>query len=104
MRLSRITTNYFSYLKQFYAQRPELKEKTYAVQYQTLMSDCYMWADFWTNPLGKLGYEVWEPVGNAEPMQKGVVLKLLLRFCRNMLEALEGRSSEEVTTITGTPF
>jgi spore maturation protein CgeB len=70
MRLMRITTNYPSYLKQFYAQRPELKEKTYAVQYQALMADCYMWADFWTHALGKLGYEVWEPVGNAEPMQK----------------------------------
>jgi len=70
MRLIRITTNYPSYLKQFYSQRPELQVKSYAVQYKTLMEDCYGWADFWTHALGKLGYEVWEPVGNAEPMQK----------------------------------
>ncbi len=70
MRLMRITTNYPSYLKNFYAERPELKSKTYAQQYQTLMADCYGWADFWTHAFGKLGYEVWEPVGNAEPMQK----------------------------------
>ncbi|MGK7874691.1 MAG: glycosyltransferase [Xenococcaceae cyanobacterium] len=70
MRLIRITTNYPSYLKQFYAQRPELFQETYAVQYKALMADCYSWADFWTHGFGKLGYEVWEPVGNAEPMQK----------------------------------
>jgi spore maturation protein CgeB len=34
------------------------------------MADCFGWADFWTHALGNLGYEVWEPVSNAEPMQK----------------------------------
>jgi hypothetical protein len=34
------------------------------------MADCFGWADYWTHALKKLGYEVWEPVGNAEPMQK----------------------------------
>ena len=70
MRLIRITTNYPTYIKQFYAKRPELKDKSYTIQYQTLMADCYGWADFWTHAFGKLGYEVWEPVGNAEAMQK----------------------------------
>jgi spore maturation protein CgeB len=70
MRLIRITTNYPTYLKQFYEQRHELEAQPYAVQYQTLMADCFMWADFWTDTLGQLGYEVWEPVANAEPMQK----------------------------------
>lgn len=70
MRLIRITTNHPTYLKQFYAQRPELKEETYSVQYQALMADCFCWADFLPYALSKLGYEVWGPVGNAEPMQK----------------------------------
>ena len=70
MRLIRITTNYHSYLKQFYVQHPELKAKSYEVQYQTLMSDCFAWVDSWTRSLAPLGYEVWEPVANAEPMQK----------------------------------
>lgn len=70
MRLIRITTNYPSYLKQFYAQHPKLKQEAYSVQYQTLMADCFGWADFWTHAFSKLGYKVWEPVGNAEPMQK----------------------------------
>lgn len=70
MRLMRITTNYPTYLRQFYGQRPELANQTYQAQYDCLMADCYGWADFWTHALGKLGYEVWEPVGNAEAMQK----------------------------------
>ena len=70
MRLIRITTNYPSYLQQFYAQRPGLIEEPYAVQFQTLIADCFGWADFWTQSLAPLGYEVWEPVANAEPMQK----------------------------------
>ncbi len=70
MRLIRITTNYSTYLKQFYTKNPLLKKQPYAAQYQQLMADCFGWADFWTHALRKLGYEVWEPVGNAGQMQK----------------------------------
>ncbi|NBD18849.1 MAG: glycosyltransferase [Cyanobacteria bacterium] len=70
MRLIRICTNYPAYIKDFYKQRPNLDKEPYSIQYQTLMDDCFGWADFWTHAFGKLGYEVWEPVGNAEPMQK----------------------------------
>jgi len=70
MRFARLTTNFPIYLEQFYNQHPSLKYENYAVQYKTLVSDCYGWADFWTHALGKLGYEVWEPISNAEPMQK----------------------------------
>lgn len=70
MRLIRITTNYNSYLKNFYAQRPDLNNKDYNLQYKDLMTDCFAWADFWTHALRPMGYEVWETVGNAEFMQK----------------------------------
>jgi hypothetical protein len=70
VRLIRISTNYPAYLQDFYAQRPELASKPYREQYQALMADCFGWADFWTQAFGKLGYEVWEPVGNAKPMQQ----------------------------------
>jgi hypothetical protein len=70
MRLIRITTNYSSYLTQFYNKYPELVNQPYQIQYQKMVSDCFGWADFWTNSLGKIGYEVWEPIANAEPMQK----------------------------------
>jgi len=70
MRIIRITTNYKSYLKQFYNRHNELKSKDYITQNTTLMSDCYGWANFWTLNLDELGYEVWEVVGNAEYLQK----------------------------------
>jgi len=70
MRLIRITTNYPRYLKNFYNKYPDLSNQKYEEQYKTLMSDCFGWADFWTHALNKQGYEVWEPVANAEVMQK----------------------------------
>ena len=70
MRLIRICTNYPTYLKQFYANQKGLADEPYEVQYKRLVADCYGWADFWTHAFGKLGYEVWEPVANAESMQK----------------------------------
>lgn len=70
MRLIRITTNYPAYPQKFYHSRPQLKDQPYSVQYRALMDDCFGWADFWTHALGKLGYKVWEPVGNVEPQQK----------------------------------
>lgn len=70
MRLLRICTNYSTYLKQFYARQPDMADASYQEQFDVLMADCFGWFDVWTNALEPLGYEVWEPVGNAEPMQK----------------------------------
>lgn len=46
MRLVRITTNYPTYLKLFYSKYPELQNADYQLQHQSLMSDCFGWADF----------------------------------------------------------
>jgi spore maturation protein CgeB len=70
MRLIRLATNYSAYLTNFYASHIDLEEQDYWSQYQTLMADSFGWADFWTHALRKFECEVWEPVGNAEPMQK----------------------------------
>lgn len=70
MRLLRLTTNPQGYIRTFYGERPSLDHEDYTCQYQTLMSDFYAWADSWTQALMKYGYTVWEPVGNAEVMQK----------------------------------
>jgi spore maturation protein CgeB len=70
LRLQRITTNYPGYLRQFYQRRPELNSQTYSTQHAALMSDSFGWVDFWSNALGKLGYETDEVVSNAEAMQK----------------------------------
>jgi spore maturation protein CgeB len=70
MRLLRLTTNYPAYLKQFYARNESLGKQPYSTQYEKLVDDCFGWADFWTHALEKVGYQVWEPIGNAESMQK----------------------------------
>lgn len=70
MRLMRIATNYPPYLDGFYASRPGLGDSPYADQQRALADDCFLWADFWTRSLGRIGYDVWESVGNAGPMQK----------------------------------
>jgi len=70
VRIIRLATNYPLYLKEFRDRHPGLREKSYDEQYAMLMEDCYGLANFYTHSLGKLGYEVWEPVGNAEIMQK----------------------------------
>lgn len=69
MRLMRITTNYTHYLKQFYRMRAALKHQSYATQHQALVDDDFGWADFWTHALKPFGYDAWEPVANAKPMQ-----------------------------------
>jgi len=80
MRLIRITTNYPAYLQKFDSDHSSLREQSYTVQYRALMDDCFGWADFWTNALGKFGYEVWEPVGNAERQQKAWAQEQGLRY------------------------
>ncbi|MBG0791131.1 MAG: glycosyltransferase family 1 protein [Desulfovibrionaceae bacterium] len=70
MRLFRLSTNNPGYLDTFHGQRPELAGQPYAVQYRTLMEDCFGWADFWTHGLADLGYSTWEPVSNAQPQQE----------------------------------
>ncbi len=70
MRLMRLATNYAPYLDGFYASRPGMGDAPYDVQRRALADDCFLWADFWGRSLARLGYEVWEPVGNAGPAQK----------------------------------
>lgn len=82
MRFMRITTNYAHYLKQFYRERLALARQPYATQYQALMEDGFGWADFWTHALQPFGYEVWEPVANAKPMQLAWAREHSVRYGR----------------------
>ncbi len=70
MRLLKIGVYYADYLKQFYAEHPELASRTYATQHAALMHDGFGSSDFWTNALASLGYETCDLVANAEPLQK----------------------------------
>ena len=83
MRLIRITTNYITYLREIYSRNLSLENQPYLSQYAYLMSDCFGWADFWTHALNKLGYEVWEPVANAEVMQKKWAIENNINFDPN---------------------
>lgn len=70
MKLLKITTLYHSYLKDFYAKHPVLAEKSYAEQKAALDYDAFGWADFWSNALIPLGYDVMEVAWNVETMQR----------------------------------
>lgn len=70
MRLQRITTNYPSFLRDFYARRARLDREPYSVQHRALMENSSGWADFWAVALSRLGVETDEVISNVEPMQK----------------------------------
>ncbi|MGE4505238.1 MAG: glycosyltransferase [Desulfovibrionaceae bacterium] len=70
MRLMRLCTNNAAFLEGFYAARPGLEAEPYAAQHRALAEQCHGWADYWTVALVPLGWEVWEPVGNAWPQQR----------------------------------
>jgi spore maturation protein CgeB len=70
MKLLKLTTFYPSYINNFYACHPKLANKSYFEQKMALNYDAFGWADFWSEALTPLGYEVMEIVANAMPMQK----------------------------------
>jgi hypothetical protein len=70
MRLLKIGVYYPTYLKQFYARRPDRAALPYAAQHAALIDDCFGSSDFWTKPLSRSGYETCDLIANVEPMQK----------------------------------
>lgn len=70
MKLLKITTAYPEYLKQFYSRQPGLEKKSFAEQKAALDYDGFGWADFWSQALAPLGYEVFEITANAGPAQR----------------------------------
>ena len=69
MRLAKLGIYPLTYLRDFYAQRPELKNQTYAVGQATLIDDCFGSSDFWTNAFEKSGYETIDIIANDEVLQ-----------------------------------
>lgn len=70
MRLLKLGIYHVSYLRDFYAKRPELKSRSYSVQHAALTDDCFGSSDFWTNALTKLNYETTDIIANADFLQK----------------------------------
>ncbi len=69
MRLLKLGIYHLSYLRDFYAKRPELKTQPYSVQHRALTDDCFGSSDFWTNALTTLNYETTDIIANAKPLQ-----------------------------------
>ncbi len=68
-RFVKITSYYRDFLKQYYIDNPDIKNKSYDEQLAHLMSQAYAWSDFYSVHLNKLGYDAHEIVCNAEPLQ-----------------------------------
>lgn len=69
MRLLKLGIYHLTYLRDFYAKRPELKTQPYSVRHSALIDDCFGSSDFWTNALTKLNYETTDIIANAEFLQ-----------------------------------
>ncbi len=69
MRLLKLGIYHLTYLRDFYAKRPELQTQTFSVQHRALVDDCFGSSDFWTNALTKLNYETTDIIANAEFLQ-----------------------------------
>lgn len=71
VKLLKASPFYESYIKVFYEEHPGLENESYQKQYDTIMADCFAWADFWKKNLEKTGkFEVTEIITTAEPLQK----------------------------------
>jgi spore maturation protein CgeB len=66
----RIASSYPNYLRTVYDANPNLEKQPFEKQYRRVMDDAFGWADFFSQALAGLGYEAWEPISNAEVMQK----------------------------------
>src|SRR3989344_4816828 len=55
LRLAKIAALPAAYAAGFYERNPELADKPYATQLQTLFDDCFAFADFWKTGLEKTG-------------------------------------------------
>lgn len=68
MKLLKVTTAYPEYLNKFYAQNPDLANKSYAEQKQAMDYDGFGW--LWTDALAECGYDMQQITLNAEPLQR----------------------------------
>src|SRR5688572_11910962 len=69
MRILIVDTCYPAFLATHYASRPELRERSYDVQWRALMDTCFGTFDAYSHHLASLGHEAHELVPNCEPLQ-----------------------------------
>jgi len=69
-RFVKITSYYRDFLRQYYADHPQVTGQNYENQYRHLMDQAYGWSDFYSRNLNMLGVESHEIVFNAEHLQQ----------------------------------
>jgi len=70
LRLLIVDSYYPYFLKSFYKAHPEVKSLPYAGHWQSLMSECFGTADFYSSNLKELGHEAHEVIVNNEELQR----------------------------------
>lgn len=69
MKVLKVTTAYKSYLDDFFRKNKALTKKGYKEQADFLFADGFGWANFWEKSLAPLGWQVFEVMANAKPIQ-----------------------------------
>jgi len=70
MRIAKVASYYGAYARSFYHSHTGLHRRPYQEQLAALLGDCFSWADFYDEPLRKLGYETVEIIRDVEPLQR----------------------------------
>jgi len=58
------------FLNDYYEKHPEVKQWTYAAQYEHLMSQAFALSDYYSREFTKLGINSFEIIANAQPLQQ----------------------------------
>ena len=69
MRILILDTYYPPFLRDHYAKRPGLAERSYAEQHRELLDRCFGTSDSYSRHLAELGHETAEIVANCKPLQ-----------------------------------
>lgn len=70
LRIVKITTYYKDFLFDYYQKYPSIINSSYREQYAHLMKERFAWSDAYANAFNQLGYDAYEIVANAFPLQK----------------------------------
>jgi spore maturation protein CgeB len=94
MRILIVDTYYPAFLESHYAERPELADAPYEVQWRALMDRYFGTSDAYSHFLGRLGHEARELVVNCRPMQSAwarehAVRPARARFARDRSPVLD---------------
>jgi hypothetical protein len=84
MRVLIVDTYYPAFLESHYAERPELADAAYDVQWRALMDRFFGTCDSYSYYLGELGHEAHEVVVNCRPLQRAWAREHGVRTARGL--------------------